>query len=47
MEKEVPQGSIFGSIIFILYINDIETIIKKYNIILYADDTLIYADGEN
>ena len=38
--------NILGALLFILYINDMKRILKKCKIILYADDTLIYAKGE-
>ena len=43
----MPQGSIHGPLLFIIYLNDIQNCSNLFKFIIFADDTNLFVSDKN
>jgi hypothetical protein len=47
LKSGVPQGSILGPLLFVIFVNDLPNAVNSCSILMYADDTVIFYSGKS
>ena len=47
IQTGVPQGSVLGPLLYLLYINDLPLVLTTAEMLMYADDTALIITGKN
>ena len=47
LEYGVPQGSVLGPLLYLIFCNDLHKVLEKTSVIMFTDDTTIYATNED